>query len=261
MGMINLDKTYQAYQAYSKLYDEQNEKIKLKIAHMVRVAKLNKRLAEQIGLDDEQVKLAELIGLLHDIGRFEQVKRFNTFIDGKSVKHADLGVQILFEEGHIREYIQDAQYDDVIKKAIYYHGRDAIGNEVQGLDRVHCMLIRDADKLDILDLLTQEPLPVICSAPEEKVLNGKIGQELYEDFLHLHKVIYSKRKYETECIACWLAYPFDINFEGARQMIKEKQYMDTIVGRFSFTRKDTREKVARMLQEVKQYIANEEKRK
>ena len=36
-----------------------------------------------------------LIGLLHDIGRFEQVKVYDTFSDIDSIDHADYGVEIL----------------------------------------------------------------------------------------------------------------------------------------------------------------------
>ena len=47
--------------------------------------------------------LAYLIALLHDIGRFEQIKRFNSF-DDRNVDHATLGVQVLFDEGMIRQF-------------------------------------------------------------------------------------------------------------------------------------------------------------
>ena len=44
-----------------------------------------------------------VLGLLHDIGRFEQARRFHTFIDYKSMDHARYGVWYLFEQGHIRD--------------------------------------------------------------------------------------------------------------------------------------------------------------
>ena len=47
---------------------------------------------------------AWLLGLLHDIGRFEQVKRYNTFNDSQSVDHAELGADILFKEGLIDRF-------------------------------------------------------------------------------------------------------------------------------------------------------------
>ena len=47
-----------------------------------------------LNLEKEDIKLAELIGLLHDIGRFEQLKRFNTFVDKKSINHGEFGGEI-----------------------------------------------------------------------------------------------------------------------------------------------------------------------
>ena len=60
------------------------------------------------------MELAELIGLLHDIGRFEQIKRYNTFIDKNSINHGQLGVKILFDDNQIRRFIKDSKYDDII---------------------------------------------------------------------------------------------------------------------------------------------------
>lgn len=69
------------------------------------------------------MELAELIGLLHDIGRFEQIKRYNTFIDKNSINHGQLGVKILFDDNQIRRFIKDSKYDDIIKTAILNHNR------------------------------------------------------------------------------------------------------------------------------------------
>lgn len=46
---------------------------------------------------------------------FEQIKRFNSF-DDRNIDHAKLGVQVLFKEGMIRNFIDDDQYDEIIEK-------------------------------------------------------------------------------------------------------------------------------------------------
>ena len=53
-----------------------DEKIKLKIDHTYRVAGLCQRIAESLGLSEPDVDIAWLLGMLHDIGRFEQIRRF-----------------------------------------------------------------------------------------------------------------------------------------------------------------------------------------
>ena len=69
----------------------------------------------------EDVELAELIGLLHDIGRFEQIRRFHSFEPG-TMDHAVFGAELLFgEEKLIRRFVEDDKFDELIDAAIRKH--------------------------------------------------------------------------------------------------------------------------------------------
>lgn len=132
--MIDIIKAKKAFAEYVKNYDIKNDKIRLKVEHIERVSQTAKKLATKLELEDEDIKLAELIGLLHDIGRFEQLKQYNTFVDRNSINHGEFGVHVLFNEkdGIIRNFIEDKQYDDIIKKAILNHNKDVhIENTLQ----------------------------------------------------------------------------------------------------------------------------------
>ena len=122
--MIDITKAKKAFKEYIQNYDINNPKVKLKIAHIERTADIAKKTAESLNLEKEDIKLAELIGLLHDIGRFEQIKRYNTFVDHLSENHAELGVNILFKENLIRKFIEDDKYDKIIELAIINHNKD-----------------------------------------------------------------------------------------------------------------------------------------
>ncbi len=76
------------------------------------------KIAEDLNLTSEEAVLAQLIALLHDIGRFEQLRIYNTFRDIDSIDHAELGIKILFKDGIIRNFIKETKYDDIIYKAI-----------------------------------------------------------------------------------------------------------------------------------------------
>ena len=102
--MIDMKKANMAFSQYVKPYDITNEKISLKIKHTFRTVEVARLIANDLKLAKEQALLAELISLLHDIGRFEQIRRYDTFRDIDSIDHADLGVEILFKEGKIREF-------------------------------------------------------------------------------------------------------------------------------------------------------------
>ena len=61
--------------------------------------------AISLGLDKADTDLAWLIGMLHDIGRFEQLKNYGTFSDADSIDHAHYGVHLLFDEGLIWKFV------------------------------------------------------------------------------------------------------------------------------------------------------------
>jgi hypothetical protein len=68
-----------------------NANIKLKEEHSKRVCKEMLYLADELGLPDEQRRIAEATALFHDIGRFEQFARYRTYNDPRSVNHCLLG--------------------------------------------------------------------------------------------------------------------------------------------------------------------------
>lgn len=104
--VINRENVINAFAEYVRNYDPSDEKIKLKIDHTYRVAGLCQRIAESLGLSESDVDIAWLLGMLHDIGRFEQIRRFGTFNDAQSVDHAEFGADLLFKEGLIRKFAE-----------------------------------------------------------------------------------------------------------------------------------------------------------
>ena len=100
---IDRRKAEAVFREYVSHYNAGEEKVRLKIEHTFRVAGLCRQIAESLGMEEEEQDLAWFTGLLHDVGRFEQLKNYGTFIDADSIDHAEYGAQILFEQGKIRE--------------------------------------------------------------------------------------------------------------------------------------------------------------
>ncbi|MDE7062189.1 MAG: HD domain-containing protein, partial [Lachnospiraceae bacterium] len=99
--MIDRQKVSKAFGDYVGNYDSTDEKVRLKIEHTYRVSELCENIAHSLGLDEEDISLAWFLGILHDVGRFEQLKNYGTFIDAQSIDHAMYGAEILFEQGKI----------------------------------------------------------------------------------------------------------------------------------------------------------------
>ena len=73
---IDRARAQRAFADYAAHYNTADPKVKLKIDHTYRVAALCERIANSLSLPPQDVDLAWLCGLLHDVGRFEQLRRY-----------------------------------------------------------------------------------------------------------------------------------------------------------------------------------------
>ena len=122
----------------------------LKEQHCHRVSEEIKTLGEQLDLGGDALRIAEAMGLLHDIGRFEQVTRYRTFVDGKSENHAELGLKVLHRGKTLAALAEGTA--ELITRAILYHNRLHLPEGESPGCLFYSRLLRDADKLDILAL-------------------------------------------------------------------------------------------------------------
>lgn len=99
---ISRENIIQEFNNYVSNYNAEQKKIKMKIDHTYRVAANCQQIAESLMLSSEDIDLAWLCGMLHDIGRFEQIKRYDTFVDAQSVDHAKFGADLPFLRTGIR---------------------------------------------------------------------------------------------------------------------------------------------------------------
>ena len=143
-----VEKVIESFKKYVSNYDMNIMQISLKYNHSFEVMNLMGELAFRLNLDKEKIELARVIGLLHDIGRFEQFTRFESFNDS-NIDHAELSVKYLFEENHIRDFIELDKYDDIIKAAIKYHNSYKIPSNLEKDELLFAKMIRDMDKVDI----------------------------------------------------------------------------------------------------------------
>jgi hypothetical protein len=126
---------------------EIQQNIDLKKDHTLRVCEEILYIGKQLGLTDDELRLAEIIALLRDVGRFEQYALYNTFMDGNSENHAELGIKILEKFGVLESF--DDTINDIILRAIKYHNRHSLPRNETEPCLFYAKLIRDADKFDI----------------------------------------------------------------------------------------------------------------
>ena len=222
--LIDMIEAKKAFKEYVKKYNPEDEKIKIKIVHIEKVAENSKRIAQNLGLSQEDVELAELIGLLHDIGRFEQVRLYHTFVDKDSINHGKYGAKILFEDGLIRNFIKDNKFDKIIKLAIVNHNRADIEEDLTERERLHAKIIRDADKTDIFRILISGDKKSIWEKAD--LSDDKISDEIYREFVEDKRINYKERKTSADILVSHFNYVYDLNFPETRKIIRDNKYID-----------------------------------
>ena len=218
--MIDLKRANEAFDNYVKNYDMSNEKISLKYYHTFRVCEQSIAISKSLNLSKEDTDIAYLIALLHDIGRFEQVKRFNTFNDEKSMDHALYGCKILFEEGLIRDFIVDDSYDEIIKKAVYNHNKLYIEENLNEREMLHSKIIRDADKIDIIYNVTD--LGQIKLNDDDSEISEKVRESFFKENI----VSKLDMKTHNDSIMVKFAFVFDLNFRYSFEYFKENDFVN-----------------------------------
>lgn len=246
--MIDINKARLILKDYIKPYDINNPRIALKAAHIFRVADASKKIAEELQLTEEQIELAELIGLLHDIGRFEQVRIYDTFNDGKSIDHAELGIQILKENNLLNKFCEDEKYHDIIIKAIHNHNKFKIDAGTEGETLLQSKIIRDADKIDIFKILTTEKFDTLYR--KDEITDEAITPKVFESFLENKQIDRSQLETSMDSWVNNISYIFDIYFKPSFEIIKENNYINIMIDR---TKTEEMEKIRKVANE---YIEN-----
>ena len=252
--MIDIDKLYEQFDKYVSKFDKTQGRIKLKIDHIKRVTKICKMLAKHLKLNDEQTRLAEAIGIFHDIGRFKQVEMYDTFNDRDSINHAELGVKILFQDSLIDDFEIEEKYKKIIKLAVLNHNKDKIEEGLTEEENLFCKIIRDADKLDIFYVLCNYDFESAFWYKDFKI--EEVSKEIMHELKDIHKLDYGNIKNNADQIAVPFAYTFDLNFEFSLRYLKEKRYLDEFTKLVceQFKSKKVHEQTREMLEYVNKYI-------
>lgn len=252
--MIDVEKASKAFSEYVKSYDINNPKIELKVKHTFKTVEVAKKIAKDLSLTEEQTLLAELISLLHDIGRFEQLRIYDTFKDKDSVDHANLGVKILFEDGVIRNFIEDTKYDDIIYKAIKNHNKFKIVDGLNSEELLQARIVRDADKTDIFRVFVEDVEKnnnVLYNYKEiaKEIVSPKI-MEKFEKYEQANRSEFNKGIDDYINI---ISFIFDYNYIKGLQIIKEGKYIERIMKQICVY-EETKEQMTQIMNIANTYI-------
>ncbi len=233
--------------------DEQayQRNIEVKREHSYRVKDNMADLSHFLGFSEQQTCIAKVIGLLHDIGRFEQFKRYHTFYDKVSVDHADLGVAVLKELNVLNPWSDAAQ--NLILKAISWHNKKALPEDLSENETQYCKLIRDADKLDIWRVVTD----YYCQMDKET--NNTLQLDLPDtpgyqqvNVAHIrdHKIVdLSDLKNLNDFKLLQVGWVFDLNYTASLALLEQRDYLTPL-----FDSLPNDQTIEALKQDVTQYV-------
>ena len=206
------------------------ENIHLKTVHTRRVCEAILDIGKSLGLSDEDLCIAEISALLHDIGRFKQYKQYGTFSDYKSEDHASLGVTVIRTNGALQAF--DPGTIDIIVKTVGYHNRATlpVGEDERCL--FFLKLLRDADKVDIWRVVTeyyQEADKMRNPAIELDLPDThSISDSVYMDLVNGRLAQMADLKTLSDFKLLQIGWIYDVNFPRTFQIVRDNEYLKKI---------------------------------
>ncbi|MEW6259991.1 MAG: HD domain-containing protein [Thermodesulfobacteriota bacterium] len=210
--------------------EEDDRNIELKDIHTQHVRKNMERLCASLGLDTGKRDLADLIALFHDVGRFEQYRKYRTFSDRKSVNHARLGVQVLARH-HVLDGLSPAARK-IVFRAVAFHNAAELPTATATDERTFMQLIRDADKLDIWRVVTD------YYRRTDRSPNKTVELDLPDTPQWSRNILEALMAHRFACIAdmktlndfklLQIGWVFDLNFDESFRIVRERKYIEAI---------------------------------
>ena len=240
--MDNLLNKMDEFDKYVNEYNMDDPMIARKYFHSYRVMHLAGEIASDLNLSDEDTYLAMIIGLLHDYARFMQWTVYKTYSDDNSVDHGDLACNLLFDNNEIQKFNIDEKYYPIIYNAIKYHNKYSYPKEVDEKTSLFCKIIKDADKLDILYLISIGEIKVV---DDDSEISNAITSDFYQEKL-LRK---EDRVTKNDLVIFYLAMIFDMNFSYSYKYIKNANLIEGI-----FETIKEKEKFKPYVEYVKKYM-------
>lgn len=231
--MIDRQRAGAAFQAYTAGYDLNDGMIRHKVEHTHRVAANCERIAISLGMDGDDAAFAWFLGLLHDIGRFEQVRRYGTFIDSVSVDHAEFGADLLFKEKLIDRFpvegLPEAELR-LLETAIRLHNKLVLPDGLDVQTRRFCEIIRDADKIDIFRVVAELPFEQRIGTSRGLIVEGDKASDAVMACVYQHRCVpreIRKTRFEGRISHCCMA--FELVFPESRRIALEQGFLSRLL--------------------------------
>ena len=204
--------------------DEDDKLIILKKNHTLRVLDEARGILGSLQVSEHLNHLIQLAALFHDLGRFPQLAKYHTFRDAESVNHATEGLKVLLKEGILKNLsLKDRK---IVYNAVQFHNRAVIPENLPHDNELALNVLRDADKLDILNVLLRH-LKGEESENESVTLDlldqpTKFTPQLLQATLNRQIIKYNHLVYINDFIILLMGWIYNFNFTHSMKVLKKR---------------------------------------
>ena len=208
-----MKKIKDCFDKYVKQFNIDDNEIKEKYNHSYRVMEYSIKIATSLNMSKEDIKTVAISGLFHDIARFEQWVSFKTWQTKKSFDHGDRGYKIL-SDGLIDGLISDEKEKRIILLAVKNHNKYKVEDNLEEKEILICNIIRDADKIDIIE--TQGSINKKYKIKDEFI-----------DCLNRYEMISNNLiENDLDYLFRLIAFIFDLNFDYSYKYLLDNKIIE-----------------------------------
>ena len=207
---------------FSTQYDTSNSNILRKIIHSFSVAEKCFSIASSLHLNKNQRDLCYVIGLFHDVGRFEQWKKYQTFFDKISENHGFLGAKTL--ETFINKFSFTPREKEIIIEVIKYHNANYEGEDEEV--KFYHKIVKNGD-------IFANIITAANGVQQMMIEKDGITPGLLEDFLNQKPLYKYSQNTKLDRALMFAANTYYLGFGFLKQEVLEKGYLDSLCSVFS----------------------------
>jgi hypothetical protein len=188
-------------------------------------------IAASLGWPEDEINIAEAVGVLHDVGRFSQYVEFGTFHDPDSINHGKRGHEVARTCSPLMS--ADDDISRVVLDSIRYHNCRHLPSGLPDDSVRYLKLIRDADKIDIIYVVNH----AIANKLHEKYpqimldidLDGGLTPALIEEVEETGTGTYNNVNTLADLNLMRLTWISNINYDPSLKVFSERNLMQELV--------------------------------
>ena len=220
---IDRARAQRAFADYAAHYNTADPKVKLKIDHTYRVAALCGRIAESLSLPQQDIDLAWL------------------------------SVSVLFDEGRIRDYLDDTNADSLLRAAVEWHSAFRLPDSLDERTQRLCQILRDADKIDILRVNVETPMEEIYNVTTAQLRQSPVTPAVMDAFYEHHCVLHSLKKWPADNAVGHASLVFELCYPESLRIVDEQGWLWRLLA-FKTDNPDTARAFEKITAEMKRWL-------